>query len=387
MIKEFDFRNIDQAGLEEIACCYQEQGCFILTSLGDQITGPLRRVVAETMGVSDDVFSEILDPAVPNAVLPQPTRQKMSRVRTTSDLAGSLLNTLQPILRRLMGPFAHVSRDFHAQFKGGARAAVDYGGYTSDAGIDYMEVHRPYMLHQDFTGASLPTSPSAITLWAGLNDCPDWNVRFYPASHRQGLLCHRFISLDDPRLAALGEPVDVHAKRGSAILFNALMLHGTSNPGPLRRVSCDIRFFPLCPYLGSDVHLLDPAPYRMMRKALERGDSPVLTSPLLEARHYLGDPGLQENVPPRSVLNWPNYLYHAFRNDRQAALACLENFVNDEIGTDRGEVYASKYFGRPLAAEPIELLRARLALLEPYAPELTSWNQMMTAAAVPNGNN
>ena len=102
-----------------------------------------------------------------------------------------------------------------------------------------------------------PTSPSAVTLWVSMNSCPDWTVRFYPASHRQGLLCNDFLELDDQRLAALEKPIEVHAKIGTGVLFNALMLHGTGNPGSQRRVSCDIRFFPLCAFLPSTVHFLD----------------------------------------------------------------------------------------------------------------------------------
>jgi hypothetical protein len=363
MIREFDFRELNPQVLEEIARCFAEQGIFALTGLGERITAPFRRVLADTMGVTDDHLTQIIDPAVSDPLLPQDVRQKMSRVLTTNDLASSLLTQLLPVLKRLIGPFVQVSRDFHAQFKGGIRTEVDYGGYAS--GVDYMEVHRPYMLHQDFTGANLPTSPSAITLWAGLNGCSDWNVRFYPASHLQGLLCNRFIRLDDPRLEHLGEPIDVRATPGSLVMFNALMLHGTSNPGPGRRVSCDIRFFPLCPYLGSEVNLLDAAPYSALHEALKREESEVLLAPLLEAKHWLDGPGLRNHVAPLSVLNWPNYLFHSSRNDRPAALASLEKFVNPVIGTDAGEIYAAKYFGRPVAMDKIEALRARLAILEP----------------------
>ena len=60
---------------------------------------------------------------------------------------------------------AHVSSTFHGQCKGQNSDETYGGGYTGDS----KEVSAPYLLHQDFTGANIPTSPSALTLWAGVN--------------------------------------------------------------------------------------------------------------------------------------------------------------------------------------------------------------------------
>src|SRR5690348_4347310 len=81
-----------------------------------------------------------------------------------------------------------------------------------------MEVHGAYQLHQDFTGASFPTSPSHMILWVGLNECQDWPVRLYPRSHRLGLLCEGFVPVDHPRLAKLGKPIEFQARPGTGII-------------------------------------------------------------------------------------------------------------------------------------------------------------------------
>src|SRR5262249_13043401 len=138
-----------------------------------------------------------------------------------------------------------------------------------------MEVHGPYQLHQDFTGASLPTSPAAVILWTGLNNCPDWPVRLYPRSHRLGLLCRRFGPVEHPAVPQVGQPIEIHAQPGSGIVFNSLLLHGTGSAGPGRRVSCDIRFFPSCPHLPSPPRTLVklPAAFIEERLASETGET------------------------------------------------------------------------------------------------------------------
>ena len=140
------------------------------------------------------------------------------------------------MFRRLFGPLVHVSSNYHAQVKGGDVLRVDRGGGVGE----YREVQGQYLIHQDFTGARIPTSPSQLTLWVAQNSSPDWTLRMYPGSHRNGLLNNQWVSLDDPWLAQFGTPVDVTAEEGLAVIFNSLLLHASSNPGPRRRVSCDI---------------------------------------------------------------------------------------------------------------------------------------------------
>ena len=63
-----------------------------------------------------------------------------------------------------------------------------------------------------------------------------------------------------PRLAQLAPPVEIEARAGTGVIFNALLFHGTGKLGARRRVSCDLRFFPLCGFLPSEVHFLDDQP-------------------------------------------------------------------------------------------------------------------------------
>jgi len=104
-------------------------------------------------------MDQILAPDAPAMVLPEETRQRMSRIDTPADLAAALLEHVSPILRRLTGPFQQVSSNFHGQFKGGDTTTTNYGGYHGDT--KYLEVHRPYLIHQDFTAGSIPRARPA----------------------------------------------------------------------------------------------------------------------------------------------------------------------------------------------------------------------------------
>jgi hypothetical protein len=234
--------------------------------------------------------------------------------------------------------------------------AVDHGGYLAET--DYMEVHGRYLLHQDFAGARLPTSPSAVTLWVGLNASPDWALRLYPGTHRLGLLCHTWLDLDDARLGAFGSPVELTAQPGRAVLFNALLLHGTGAPGPGRRVSCDLRFFPLCGFLPSSVHGLVPDPLAEVTRRLSHRVDASLDAPLLEQAAFLGRGGPVEDSPPYSVLNWINYLRVLVGGNPDAARPHLERFVNESRGVDPASVFVGKFHGHPLVEETLRSARA-----------------------------
>ena len=228
-----------------------------------------------------------------------------------------------------------------------------------------MELHGPYLLHQDFAGAAIPTSPSMVTLWTPLNTSSYWNLRLYPGSHLQGLLCNKWLELQDSRLDVLGAPVDIQAKEGTAVMFNSMMLHGTSNPGPQRRVSCDIRFFPLCGFLPSEPYLLDPNPLEAIASGLERAPGPVLRSPLLEDLAFLGKETTGVDLPlletsPCSVLNWVNYISMVQSTNPESALPFLRALVNDRIGVDELEVYISKFFACPVQQDTLENIRQKI---------------------------
>jgi hypothetical protein len=249
-----------------------------------------------------------------------------------------------------------VSSTFHVQYKGGSRRRVEHGGYVPDS--DFTELHGQYLLHQDFTGAALPTSPSAVTVWTAMNTCPQWNLRLYPGSHRLGMLCNQWLELDDNRLEALGNPIDIQAQEGTAVVFNAMLLHGTSNPGPKVRASCDVRFFPLCGFLPSQVHLLAPSAARELALGLDRVSGPVLRSPLLETQAFLGETPVVPSLPARnSVLNWANYVKLVMRGELDEALPSLERFVNVEIGGDPLTPYAKKFHGREVHEQTLRMAR------------------------------
>lgn len=355
----FDLRQSDRQHFDDAVQHYAEHGFLVLSGLEDLITAKFRSVLADVIGVEESSMADILDPKNPAKTFPAEIRQRLVRVATPHDLAQRLLDILTPMLIRLIGPFVHVSSTFHGQFKGGGGVQAVDRGYGADP--EYMEVHNPVLLHQDFTGASFPTSPSAITLWVAMNSYENWNLRLYPGSHRLGLLCNRFLELDEKGLEALGAPVDVQARTGTAVLFNALILHGTSNPGPLRRVSCDIRFFPLCGFLPSQVHLINPRPSYALSDGVKRAFSSVLLAPLLECQAFLGNEAGTKDVPPFSVLNWVNYLAHVLKGEMDKALPHLERFTNAHIGFDAPAVYISKFHNKPIHNATLRSAREMIA--------------------------
>lgn len=354
-----DLQHLDSQQLEAAAQHYAERGFILLSGLEDIVTAKFRPVLADRIGVNEHELGAILNPANSGVIFPPQVRERLGRIETSRPFAQTLLGVLRPLLTRLIGPLVHVSSTFHAQFKGEGAQEVDHGGYSE--ATEYMEVHGPYLLHQDFAGASIPTSPSAMTLWVPMNDCLNWNLRLYPGSHRRGLICNSWLALDDERLAPLGEPVDIVARAGTAVCFNALMLHGTSNPGPLKRVSCDIRFFPLCGFLPSETHLLDASPSNALREGLDRAFSPVLQAPLLEDQVFLGDEIQLGDVPPLSVLNWVKYLSHVVAGRKDEALAHLERFVNTDMGFDSVTAYNAKFTSQPVCEATLLSVRKQVA--------------------------
>lgn len=366
--------------LERAAEHFDTHGFFMLEGVGETITRHLKPVVAERMMVSEAELERILDPESPPLILAEEIRQRMSRITSAPELQATLLGNLEQVFRRLTGPFVHVSSTFHGQFKGGDAPPVSKGGYDPKA--KYLEVQGQYLIHQDFAGAALPTSPCGVTLWTPLNSCPDWNLRLYPGSHRYGLLCQEWMKLDDPRLQRFGAPLDVQAEAGTAIIFNALLLHSSSNPGPRRRVSCDIRFFPLCGFLPSRVHVLGADPLGDFRRGLAHGDGDTLRAPHLEAAAYMGLRNAPEPCEAYSILNWSNFVMHTERGDLDAALGDLTRFTNAEMGIDGVEAYATKFHAKPIHGSTLAQLLEELRSIDPLAPEVLSLERRVAGAVV-----
>jgi hypothetical protein len=372
-----DLSRIDDSALAAAAKEYNQKGFLLLTGASD-IAGRLADQIAGRIGADGPTLSSMLDPDKPVVFAPE-LRQRLSRIDTSRELAVWLVKALEPVLADLLGPFAHVSSTFHGQFKGGGTIEVSHGGYAPET--SFMEVHGAYLLHQDFAGASIPTSPSAITLWVPLNSCGDWNLRLFPGSHRQGLLSSEWLTLDDSRLSALDKPVDVAAAEGTAVLFNAMLLHGTSNPGPRRRVSADIRFFPLCGFLPSEVHFVGDDPLRALGDRLTVAEGDTLRAPLLEDRLFLGGEVDAQDAPPHSVLNWVNYVRGLTRGEGAKALPHLERFANVEFDPSGPATYAERFHDRPISANTLRAVRERLSTLSPDAPELDDLDRLLARLA------
>jgi hypothetical protein len=184
-------------------------------------------------------------------------------------------------------------------------------------------------------------------------------LRLYPGSHRQGLLTSRWLELDDPRVTPMGKPLDIEAREGTAVVFNSLVLHGTSNPGPMQRVSCDIRFFPLCGFLPSTPRVLSRTAAR--NRECAGVEHPVLCAPILEDRVWLGQDVEIEEPPEHSVLNWVHYIANVRNGEPEEALRYLERFTNQRIGVDGPGVYAARFHGCRVYESTIETARRALA--------------------------
>lgn len=355
--------NFSEQELGDAARHYEERGFLLLDGAEQIATTLFHPILATILHLSDSELQALLDPKKASEIFPAETRRQLARIETPETVKVALLDHLKTVLNRLIGPISHVSSTFHAQFKGNAAGSVDHGGYNQDK--EYMELHGPYLLHQDFAGAAIPTSPSMVTLWTPLNTSPFWNLRLYPGSHRQGLLCNKWLDLNDSRLESLGPPVDIQAKEGTAVLFNSMMLHGTSNPGPQRRVSCDIRFFPLCGFLPSEPYLLDQNPLETIAGSLERAPGPVLQSPLLEDLAFLGKETTGVDLPildvsGYSVLNWVNYISMVQSVNPESAIPFLRAMVNERIGVDEPDVYISKFFPCPVRQDTLRNIRQKI---------------------------
>ena len=345
--------------LEEGAAFFDEHGYVRLKGLAKSVAPAFERSLAHALGIDDTELLKLLDPRS-EGVFPRDVRARLSRISTSEELSRTLLTSLSPLLTTVLGPMVHVSSTYHGQFKGGAlsEAARDIAHYHNETAVDYMEVHGAFRLHQDFTGASLPTSPSGVTLWVALNECPESTLKLFPGSHRLGAFCHKMWKSDDPRLSELATPVEIAADVDTGVLFNALLFHGTGRLSALRRVSCDLRFFPLCGFLPSDAHILDPQPLDRLARQRERAPGDTTESPLLEALAFLGK-GEIVDAPARSALNWPNYVVELMRSRPETALPYLERFINTDLLEEPLTVLTHKFHNRTIYIDKLQSVQER----------------------------
>lgn len=356
-----DVTNFTTNQLDEALAFFDEHGYIRLSGLQHAVAPAFEQSLAEVLEMSREGLRRLLDPGAEAAIFDRQVRQRLSRIDTSPQLAQALLSSLSPVLTALIGPIVHVSSTYHGQFKGGevSEAAKDIAHYHNEGAADYMEVHGAYRIHQDFTGASLPTSPSGLTLWVALNDCPESTLRVFPGSHRRGMFCHKMWKADDPRLTKLAKPVDVEAQVGTGVLFNALLFHGTGRLGLRRRVSCDLRFFPLCGFLPSETHILADRPIDFLNRQRARvAASPTLLAPVLEQLALLGEDVHVDAPPPLSTLNWVNYLVELMHGRADDALPHLTRFINTDLLEDPMTVFTQKFHNRPLQQDRLGAVRA-----------------------------
>jgi hypothetical protein len=181
------------------------------------------------------------------------------------------------------------------------------------------------------------------------------------------MLCHKFPALDDPKLAVFRPHIDIEARPGTVVVFNAMLMHATSNPGTHRRLSCDIRFFPLTGFVPSMPRAIASNPMNAIYAALERDNPDTLREPLLEALAFLGQGKVTPDVSPRSILNWSNYITVLTTKGPKAARPHLERFANVDEGWEGPDAYLGALHNRPIHASTINAARALATSDEPRA--------------------
>jgi hypothetical protein len=129
---------------------------------------------------------------------------------------------------------------------------------------------------------------------------------------------------------------------------------------PLRRVSCDLRFFPLCGFLPSEVHLLDDKPAEFLRRRKNEVEGPTLLAPLLEQLAFLGENVPVATPPPNSPLNWSNYLVELMQGRGDTALPHLSRFINTDLLEDPETVFTQKFHNRQLHQDRLRVVRERV---------------------------
>jgi len=132
------------------------------------------------------------------------------------------------------------------------------------------------------------------------------------------------------------------------VIFNAMLMHATSNPGTKRRLSTDLRFFPLTGFVPSEVRSLVADPKEALHDGLARDDGVTLQAPLREGLAFYGEWKPDAAVPALSILNWANYIAVLLKDGADAALPHLSRFVNEDLGWDKVDAYLPALHNRPV---------------------------------------
>jgi hypothetical protein len=335
---------------------YSRHGFVVLTDVDPKLAAAFRHVVGETTGLTDEQIRRA--GRGEEVAISSDARAKLARPEMTPELRNLLFATLGDLVVELLGPFIHVSNSYHPQIKR-TQSTYILKGYSGDG----LEVEAPYGLHQDFTAARLVTSPSAIVCWIPLNSCEFNALRVYSDTANRGMLTNRWLRPDEGGVEQLGPSVEVKAEEGQVLLFNFLVMHGTTRPGPATRISCDARFFPLCGILDSEATVLRPDPVAWIRARLREPLTEPLAGPLYEALAYLGETIEWPSVRQHSVLHWARVIEGLVRGDAAQVRDGVAQFVNTQDGFDPAGDYVERFAG--LALQP----RAYRSVLGHLSPE------------------
>src|SRR5438094_461414 len=99
-----DLKHAGRRQLEAAARHYEEHGFLLVRGVDDLARDWFRPILARELSATARQMDEILDPETPVDIFPQEVRQRLARVPTSADHAHALLETLGPLLARLIGP-------------------------------------------------------------------------------------------------------------------------------------------------------------------------------------------------------------------------------------------------------------------------------------------
>lgn len=334
---------------------YNDNGYALLTGIDTRVLTALREVIGRLTGLTNSRI-RAAGHSDADLNLPIDVRNQLARPPVTTELQKIMLESFGDLLVQTIGPVIHISREFHPQIKRGSPGYI-LKGYSGDG----LEVEAAYGLHTDFTAGRVTTSPNALALWIPLNTCENSGLRLFQRSHTQGLFTNGWLRPDTEGLPRLGEPVDIYAREGQALIFNFSLLHGTAIGSLGTRISADLRFFPFCGSLDSTPHLLRSSPVEWIRNRLAELEGDTLKAPLYETLAYLGQPiSWPQETRRYSPVNWARYVEAMLWGNTQAALAAIEALANTENGYDAAATYLERFSTLDLKRRPYEAVLGSL---------------------------
>lgn len=127
--------------------------------------------------------------------------------------------------------------------------------------------------------------------------------------------------------------------------------------------------------------MLGDDPLGRLTERLAEETGATLRAPLLEDRIFLGGDVPKETVPPRSVLNWVNYIDGLARGRADEALPHLKRLANADFDETGPDTYAGKFHNRPVSISTLTAVRDRLSAITPDAPELAELDRLLIRLA------